>query len=364
MESLTNDDSAAVWLILSLGLVIIVIYRWYANEHAVTSECKTWSTNYKGVNSAISPITNNDPNCQGLLKNYFVLSSFNSLGLTNDNFNSSCALIGLLSQGVRFLDMQVFSINNEPVIAINSTDTNNFFVKDSYNSVPFSSVMSIISQNAFSSTSVPNSTDPLILHLRISSTNKEMLQNMANIFQQYDNLFLGPTYSFLNYGNNFGDIPLLNLCNKVILFVDRTNPTFLDVDAFAEYVNLASNGMYLRLLDYYDVVNTPDLNELIQYNCFSMSVTYPQQMSCSSNPNGLVAREAGVHFVAMNYNLTQDPNLQENIAFFNQNGYAFVLKPADACNVQSIEIPDPSAQNQLVSYQTRQISTSNYTINI
>jgi hypothetical protein len=93
-----------------------------------------------------------------------------------------------------------------------------------------------------------------------------------------------------------------------------------------------------------------------------MSITLPENMALNTNPNGIIAREAGVQIIMMNFALNSDSNLQEQIAFFQTNGYAFVQKPV--CDLSNIVIPDPSAQNQLVSYETREISSSLYSFNI
>lgn len=359
-------ENSIAWGFLALSIICAITFLvWFIlHQQGLTSECNNMQQNsLNNILSSINPTAN--PVYDGPLKNFFVLTAFNccSVGALQNDFVSTCALTSILKQGVRCLDMEVFSINNEPVVATNGPTSNtNLYTKETYNSVPFSSVMSLISQNAFSSTNVPNPSDPLILHLRFSSQNTAMYQNLANIFRQYDSLFLGTQYSFDNQGENFGDVLLSSLMNKISLIVMNTNSAFMDVPQFLEYVNMFSNGPNMRCLNYYDVINTPDLPELQLYNCANMSIVLPDQQSNVYNPNSSICQEAGCQMVAMQFQQPSDSNLQAYIQFFNQNGTAFALKTN--CPELSISIPDAIPQNPLVSYETRDVSGSNYSFQI
>jgi hypothetical protein len=64
----------------------------------------------------------------------------------------------------------------------------------------------------------------------------------------------------------------------------------------------------------------------------------------------------------MRYSLF-DTNLEENEMFFDETGYAFVLKPA-ALRYIPVEIEDPEEQNPDLSYATRNLSSNYYNFNI
>lgn len=350
------------FIIMVIFLIIFAIIWFILHSNGLTYECN--SMQISTPNNILSPINpGNNTTFQNKLKNYYILTAYNccSIGSLQNDFVSTCALTSILMQGVRCLDMEIYSINNQPVVATKGAFNTNIATKETYNSVPFSSVMTVISQNAFSSANVPNSTDPLFLHLRFSSQNTQMFQNLANTFQQYDSLLLGSNYSYANNGQNFGDTNLSELQNKIVVFADQSNSSFLDVPQLLEYVNMVSNGLYMRCLNYYDVLNTPDLPELQLYNCINMTIVLPDQQSNSVNPNPSVCMEAGCHFVAMQFQQINDPNLQQCIAFFNQNGYAFALKD---CPETDITIPDAIPQTELVSYQTREVSGNSYSFQI
>jgi hypothetical protein len=185
---------------------------------------------------------------------------------------------------------------------------------------------------------------------------------MANIFEAYDGYFLGKDYSFENQGQNFGLTDLLSLCGKIVVIVDRINTDFLENSQFVEYVNMTSDSIFMRALFYYDIKFTPDLSELIDYNKKAMTIAFPDKGSNPNNPNGMIVRESGCQMIAMRYEHI-DNYLEENTAFFDTGGYAFVLKPARLRYIP-VTNPNPTPQKTDYSYATRNYSTDYYNFNI
>jgi hypothetical protein len=221
--------------------------------------------------------------------------------------------------------------------------------------------MKTIKDYAFASGSAPNYTDPVIIHLRFNSTNQEMYTNMAKIFESYDDLVLGKEYSYEYSGQNLGGVPLLNFQNKVIIIVDKSNTAFLENNRFLEYVNMTSGSIFMRLYEYYNVKNSPDINELQEYNRRNMTMVIPDNGTNPANSSGLLCREAGCQMVAMRYQYV-DKFLSENNAFFNEGTYAFVLKP-ERLRYIPVTIPNPTPQNPEYSYATRNVTTDYYSFN-
>jgi hypothetical protein len=174
---------------------------------------------------------------------------------------------------------------------------------------------------------------------------------------------LGPEYSFENDGHNLWDVPILDLNGRIIVVVDKSCGTaFMENRDFYEYVNMTSSSMFMRALRYYDVINTPDLNELQEYNKRNMTIAMPDKGISPDNPSGIVCRETGSQLVAMRYQ-SFDVNLEENIAFFDKSGYSFVLKP-EKLRYIPITIPTPPPQNPALSYATRTITSDYYKFDI
>jgi hypothetical protein len=185
-----------------------------------------------------------------------------------------------------------------------------------------------------------------------------MYSNLANIFKSNTDIMLGMNYSFEADGKNLGSVPLLQLQNKVILVMDRSNTAFLENQDLLEYVNITSNSIFMRVSDFYNVKNNPDINELTDFNRRGMTIVLPDSGASPANPSGMTCRASGCQMVAMRYQLV-DNYLMENALFFDRAGYAFALKPADL-RYEPVTVSAPTPQNPDYSYATRTASTDYY----
>ena len=125
---------------------------------------------------------------------------------------------------------------------------------------------------------------------------------------------------------------------------------------------MTSNSVFLRALRYYDVKNTTDMNELINYNRQFMTIALPDKGEKPENPNPVVCREMGCQMVAMNYN-NFDTNLAVDFGFYDKNGSAFDLKP-ERLRYKPVFIDAPPPQNPALSYQTRNVKEDYYAFEI
>jgi hypothetical protein len=169
-------------------------------------------------------------------------------------------------------------------------------------------------------------------------------------------------YSFEYYGKNFGSVNLSEMAGKIVIIVDRSNTSFMESDAFYEYVNMTSNSVFSRALHYYDIINAPNMEELIGYNKLNMTIGMPDIGSNPENPSSLTMRAYGIQMLAMRYQ-NVDTNLEENDVFFNEAGRAFVLKP-DKLRYIEKTIEAPPAQDPSVSFATRTVSSDFYKFEI
>jgi len=355
------DEDFISYLILAVILLIIIIYISYLIYvgRMDSKECSFMDTLYSKLDGNIKSISTSVSDCSGNLYDYYIKTAFNACsgGSYKNDYVDLCVLKNILKQGVRCLDFEIYNINNNPVVST-STSSNNYFVKETYNYVNFSDVMYTIANYAFSSGTAPNPNDPLLIHLRIKSNENQVYTNLANIFKSYDNLMLGKNYSYENHGKNIGAIPLTTFMNKIILIVDKSNNSGFENQEFMEYVNLTSNSVFMRSLTNYDVKNTPDINELEEFNKRAFTIVLPDTGANPSNPSGILCRAAGCQMVAMRYQQI-DNYLEENAIFFDEGGYAFVLKPENL-RYQPVTINAPTPQNPAYSYETRNVSTDFY----
>jgi len=189
-----------------------------------------------------------------------------------------------------------------------------------------------------------------------------MYDNLANIFKSYNHILLGKNYSYENHKTNLGDTPLLSLMGKIIIIVDRSNNSFLENRNFQEYVNMTSNSIFMRALHYIDIKQTPDVNELKDFNKKNMTIGFPDIGSSPPNMSTLLTRETGTQMSAIRYQKV-DQFLEENNAFFDKAGYAFVLKP-ESLRYTPVKIVAPTPQKPELSYATRTIEKDYYSFNI
>ena len=292
------------------------------------------------------------------LRDYYIKSAFNccATGSVKNDFVDICALETCIKQGVRCLDFEIYSMNNKPVIAVSSE--NKFYIKESYNNIDFSDMLTIISNKAFSGSFSPNPNDPLILHFRIMTKHLQILDNMAlSLREKLANRILGKNYSYEYNKYNMGKVPLKDLLNKVVIIVDKSyaNPSKTKLD---EYVNMTSNSMFMRSIPYHDVKYSPDLQELINYNKKNMTMCYPDIKVNIENPSPVLLRNSGCQFIALTFQ-----NINNNLVYynkmFNDHGSAFILKPEHLRHIPKlIKIPPPPKKE--LSYADRDVKTDYY----
>jgi hypothetical protein len=328
---LKDDNATMISYIIIVAIFFIIIWMIY---YAIRlnglqgRECSYMNQLYPKINGAIKPINKNDPLCAGKLYDYFIKTAYNACsgGDYSYDYVDICNLKSILSTGTRCLDFALYSIDDNPVVATSIND--DYYTKETFNSVPFADVMKTIKDYAFATGTAPNNTDPIIVHLRIRSNNHKMYSKLIEIFQAYASIMLGNAFSYESGGHNLGEVPLLAFMNKVIIIVDKHDQSFLQHDELLEYVNLTSSSDYMRVYRFSDMENNADVNELTFFNKRAMTMVMPDEKSNPSNPTGILCRETGCQMVAMRsqYN---DRNLKDEIDFFNKCGYAFCLKPAE-----------------------------------
>ncbi len=362
-------------IITILVIILICIFGSIYSSYTSTVTTSTINTKIQPLDlticSTIDCSQNLFPNCydascgelllktvRGLfpIKDYYILSSYNSCNTGNSPKNNTISITSLqnvIKQGVRLLDFEIYSINNEPIVST-STTPSNYYIKESNNYVNFSDAFETVINNAFSISSCPNPTDPIFISLRIKSTNQTMFDNLANIFKSYQSTttyMLDPQYSFEYQkcsdgtnclSQNITELPIYLFNSKIIIMADRINTSILDNNNLMEFVNITTNSINCRLITNYEMKNSPDQVELQSFNKISCTIVTPDSGSNPSNPSIQMANILGIQFTAMNFS-NVDSNLTECINYFNKEGYSFVLKPVNLRSVPVIiQTVDPN----------------------
>ena len=319
----------SITLILTAITLTIIIFGiiYYLNISTLKSrECKNMTNRMGEINGKITSIDVMHEKFSKSLKDYYIKTAYNccSGGNYRNDYVDLCILKNVLKQGVRCLDFEVFSINDKPVVATSTSD--NYYVKETFNYIDFDDVMNIIQNYAFAGSTSPNPYDPIFIHLRVKSNNIKMYDNFAQVFKKYNSILLGQEYSYENRGRNLGNVPLLELMGKVVIIVDRSNNTFLESQSFYEFVNMTSSSIFMREKRFSEIKEFSNDDELVEFNKIGMTICMPNKGNNPSNPNSVIMRDSGCQFLGMRYQKNDD-NLKENEEFFNQNGFAFALKP-------------------------------------
>jgi hypothetical protein len=350
-------------VVMAIIIVILIIIIWWIYDKLTldNKNCSRMNKLYKNFPS-IHTISISNETYSHNLRDYYIKTAYNccSAGTVKNDFVNVCALKNCIRQGVRCLDFEIYSVDNVPVVSVSSQ--NDFDVKEAYNSVSFANAMSIISEYAFSGSTCPNPGDPLLIHLRIMSNNKPIYDIMANtLYNTLARRLLGKSFSYENNGGNIGQTPLKDLMGKVIIMVDKTNPLFSDT-LLDEYVNVASNSIFMRALRFHDVKYTPDMQELIEFNKKNMSIVLPDLSTSIKNPSATLSLNYGCQMAALCLQ-SYDSSLEYYNEMFDTAGCAFVLKPIELRYIP-VTIPVPPPPNPEYSYEKRDISSDYYNFTI
>jgi len=353
----------SIWLII--GVLVLMIILWIVGKHNLEGTDGKNCTNMDTLYSDFPPISSVNASSDKYsysLRDYYIKTAYNccSAGEYKNDFVNTCALENCIRAGARCLDFEVYSVKNAPVIAVSSFE--DYHTKESYNSVPFGDAMATIASHAFSSGTTTCNNDPLIIHLRIKSRNKQIYKQITkDIYDNLENYLLGKEYSYENHGKNLGQTKLKELMKKVIIIVDNANPLFSETP-LNEYVNITSNSVFMRALQYHDVKFTHNMDELIGFNKKNMTICLPDLTATTNNPSASVAMAYGCQMVAMSFQ-NFDANMEYMAMFFDEAGSAFALKP-ERLRYIPITVPDPKPQNPAYSYATRNVSSDFYSFNI
>ena len=345
-----------VFAILAVLLVLTSIYV-YNKSTLRGRDCDALKSMYPDFPS-IGPMSNSE----FLLRDFYIKTAANCCnpGQLTNAFVDLCALENAIKQGYRCLDFAIFSINDKPVIA--SSNTGNFKVKDSFNSISFASAMLTVSNYAFSTATCPNSGDPLILYLRIKSDNSKILGPMADALKEnLGNRLLDSEYGSEYGGKNLGALPISLFKNKVIIIVDKANGMF-ENSPLDELVNMASNTPFMRSITFENVKTSHDTAELTNFNKKNMTIVMPDDRYGINNPSAALCMQYGCQLIG-EYPQLKDANLEFYEDKFNGAGSAFILKEQRLRYVPTtVDVPPPPPK--ALSYAPRVAKTDYYDFTI
>ena len=262
-----KNDTNYIYILLSLTIVFIILFlllSWinytlslnqgackkieniYPNDNAYrTKTFINGRVNFENPNLNITVNNDNFPkNHLQKFKNYFVKASYNSCcadGYKN-NWVNECALEKCISQGARFLDFEIYSLNNQPIVA--ASTANNYNIKETYNFIYLSKIFEFLHNNAFNEEITQSYNDPMIIHLRLMTENTNIYDLIAGYIDTHLNK---NNYYLLNKKNTIGHINYdpkdiinakLEIFAKKFIIIAYQSDSVLKSSNLKNYVNL------------------------------------------------------------------------------------------------------------------------------
>ena len=200
-----------ILIILSYTLFILFERRRQLSVEGMTNQGSIDTELQKMKNDTPSGITSlSQNNNSHALRQYCIKSSYNSA--VSGKIVSTDAIKHVLSRGCRFIDLEVFLIDDDAQVA--STDDSTFITIKTQNSITLNSALQTLAINAFSAPS-PNSSDPIFVQLRIKSKNSKIYNLVGMAVSNY---LSNKLYS----GKVTGNTPLSSLMGKIVLIIDSS----------------------------------------------------------------------------------------------------------------------------------------------
>jgi len=193
------------------------------------------------------------------LIDYYIKGSYNSC-CTGPIINGSVdlrALKTVISQGVRFLDFEIYLRKNKIIVA---AGRDNIYIKDTLNELNISSVLETVKREAIEG-NVINNSDPLILSFRIMSENDAVYEGLANSIKKIFNDYL--------LSANYGYCGIKTKYNKKNIF--ENNVLFADIGKLKRKVIIFAKGpsndptSYKKNKKFYELMNGGDEDGRINY---------------------------------------------------------------------------------------------------
>lgn len=307
------------------------------------------------------------------LKDYYILASYNSCigGYLKNDFVDKRPLTEVIKKGARFLDFEIWNVDNEAVVAAGIENSETTF-KGTFNHLPFNDVMSHVNRLAFNGSMSPNSEDPLFLLFRMKTKNTNIYNSMTKTIKTvFKERLLSPKYGhggkYVDEKHKLNNTPLSKLHRKVIILCIDENTENLKNSEFIElvnYCNIAGNG-FINAIKFKTV--KLDSDNLKDDNKRQMCIVLPNTTTDDitiKNEGYTLSQERGCQIVSMHYggrgSSKSNGELEKSLKYHNNRGSAFVLKPPHLREEDAIELDTPKKQDPRLNMAEKPVVTPMY----
>lgn len=331
-----------VLFIITIILFVYIIWNFLKKRISKPSSYEAFNTvSDPAAVTEVASITNsNSIHIQSIpakvadqpLIEYVIKGAANSA--ISGNYASTDMIKYVLSRGCRFLDFELFLMNNEkgkPTVIVSYSSDPSFKTVDTNNRLSLDDALSAAITYGYAPPS-PNPNDPLFIQLRVKSTDPTIYQQIAKIvdFQLKTSLYTGKVTN---------QTTLSKLLGKTILIMDKTTnrnyatlATCKDNDKtcydLTKYINMESGSDTLFTQKYGEILSQPNIPINILDKCDrctdikNMRVVMPDNTAKNPTLNSFVVDHAS-QIVPYRFYLL-DTGLKNYETFFDDNKFAFV----------------------------------------
>lgn len=304
------------------------------NKNNTDNEISTFDKNDKYFNSNIK-INNRNINYDYKLKDFYFKTAYNCFcsGHFKNDYIDACAFENCVDNNVLAYDMQIFSLNGQPIIASNTLNTN--YYKESYDYISFNNGI-----NRFKDNLNELEGNPLFLNLRIhygTNSDDSYNENKKKFYDKiYDILINNLDFESTNYNFNMKkdenknindenrniiipNIPMKDCGNTIFLFVtlnDEVNLTNIKDSDLNKIVDLYGNDNGIRNYRENEIKYDGAYNPIENISKRYLSICMPKNQTKNDNYDPQHAIKIGNQFIAMNFQ-NKDTNLDYYNIFFN-----------------------------------------------
>ena len=271
-------------------------------------------------------------------KNFTIKTAYNCCCIDGykNNFVDECALEYCIKNGARCLDFEIYSLNNKPIVAASTANNNN--IKETYNFIKFDEILRIIARDAFNEDVTGCHRDPLYLHFRIMSENKEIFDKMGEFikttFKDTNRLIsdkvvhIDKNSDDEKYFLGTSESGIKIFAGKIIIICYCNTPSLIRNSELGNYTNMLSNGSaHFLLLRFKTLEASGTANSLIKQQSKSKFImVLPDINNEVDNFNWTIPYLNGCQFIGMKFQ-TFDTFLISYLNLFIKYGkFSFIPK--------------------------------------
>ena len=360
------DISSGQYLYITLAIVIFILlllFSWVANRLSLKdrscNKLRTYwptltnttyfldATNLNTTNINASNVKQNSgfDSSNNKLINYHVKSAYNCCcgdGYKN-NFVALCALEKCIAIGCRFLDFEIYSYNNQPIVAASTANSN--YIKETYNSLLLEEVLTTIKDKAFNLSATNCANDPLILNFRVMSTNVTMLKTMGDLIENYLNNSDGAFALEMRKEESLLFTEMTEFYKKVIIICEfNPVPSIIDTNSelssLRSYINLKAKGLNCNTFRYNQIASKKGSESFIDSTKTKYTIVLPNLDNSIINFDPALSFDTGCQAICMKHQNIDNNLLGYNALYKAKQNYSWFKKSFGLLNIDIPVIPD------------------------